>query len=177
MIQGQRIRLRHTELADIPRFVEWLNDPEVRQGISMYLPISQAEEEQWFENLLKRPQEERPLVVEAHTGATWTMIGNTSFFNFDWRNRSAEVGIFIGDKSQWNKGYGTETMQLLLRHGFNTLNLHRIFLRVFESNPRAIRSYEKAGFVEEGQMRQAEYQDGAFIDVLLMSVLRSEWDG
>lgn len=177
MIEGQRVRLRHTERADLPRFVEWLNDPEVRQGLSMYLPISQVEEEQWFENTLKAPQTERPLVVEAQTGATWTMIGNASFFNIDWRNRSAEVGIFIGDKSQWNKGYGTETMELLLRHGFDTLNLNRIFLRVFENNPRAIRSYEKAGFVEEGRLRQAEYQNGDFLDVLLMSVLRSEWGG
>jgi RimJ/RimL family protein N-acetyltransferase len=85
------------------------------------------------------------------------------------------LGIFIGDKRYWNKGYGTEVMRLLLRHGFSTLNLNRVFLRVFETNPRAIRSYEKAGFVFEGRMRQAEFIDGKYCDVILMSVLRSEW--
>jgi RimJ/RimL family protein N-acetyltransferase len=80
----------------------------------------------------------------------------------------------IGDKTCWNQGYGTESVRLLCQHGFNTLNLNRIFLHVFESNPRAIRAYEKAGFTLEGRERQAEYKDGKFIDVLRMSLLKSE---
>jgi RimJ/RimL family protein N-acetyltransferase len=86
------------------------------------------------------------------------------------------VGIFIGDKKYWSLGYGTEAMKLVLKHGFETLNLNRIFLRVYENNPRAIRSYEKAGYVHEGRMRQGHYQDGQYVDVLFMSVLRSEWE-
>jgi RimJ/RimL family protein N-acetyltransferase len=66
-------------------------------------------------------------------------------------------------------------MRLMLRYGFDTLNLNRIFLRVFASNPRAIRSYEKADFIHEGRMREAEFRNGQYVDVLLMSVLRSEW--
>jgi RimJ/RimL family protein N-acetyltransferase len=87
------------------------------------------------------------------------------------------VGIFIGEKSLWNQGYGTEVMKLLLKHGFHTLNLNRIALEVYENNPRAVRSYEKAGFVHEGCKRQGMYKDGHYIDILLMSVLRSEWQG
>jgi len=82
----------------------------------------------------------------------------------------------IGDKSYWNQGYGTEALRLLLRVGFETLNLHRIFLRVYETNPRAIRAYEKAGFVQEGRQRQAEFKDGRYIDVLVMSMLVAEYD-
>lgn len=82
----------------------------------------------------------------------------------------------IGDKSYWDKGYGTEVMGLLLSHGFDTLNLNRIYLRVYVSNPRAIRSYEKAGFTLEGRLREAVFQRGAYGDVLIMSALRSEWD-
>ena len=175
MIYGKRIRLRHVEREDLPRFVAWLNDPEVRHGLAMYLPLSQVEEEQWFENVLKRERDEQPLVIEVEGQDGCTMIGNSGFFNIDWRNRSAELGIVIGDKAYWNKGYGTEVMRLLLHHGFTTLNLHRIFLRVFEGNPRAIRAYEKAGFVHEGRMRQAEFRDDKYLDVLLMSVLRPEW--
>jgi len=163
------------ERGDLAQFVEWLNDPEVSQGLSMHTPISIAEEEDWFENMLKRPNEERPLCIEVGQDDEWKLIGNSSFFSIDWRNRSAELGIFIGDKSYWNQGYGSETTAMLLRHGFSTLNLYRIFLRVFEDNPRAIRAYEKVGFVHEGRQRQAEFHDGQFHDVLFMSVLRPEW--
>jgi RimJ/RimL family protein N-acetyltransferase len=85
------------------------------------------------------------------------------------------VGILIGDKTYWNKGYGTEALKLLLKHGFETLNLNRIFLRVYEDNPRAIHCYEKVGFVHEGRMRQGRFTKGQFVDILFMSVLREEW--
>jgi RimJ/RimL family protein N-acetyltransferase len=175
MIYGKRIRLRHAERDDLPRFVAWLNDPQVTQGLGMFQPLSQVEEEQWFENLLQRPVEERPLTIDARLEDGWLTIGNSGYHNLDWRNRSTEVGIVIGDKSYWDQDYGTEAMQLLLEYAFNTLNLHRVYLRVFEDNPRAIRAYEKAGFIHEGRMRQAEYRRGGYRDVLLMSVLRSEW--
>lgn len=175
MIYGDRVRLRHVEKEDLPQFVEWLNDPEVSQGLSMVTPLSMAEEGNWFDKMLKSPNEERPLCIEAKQDDGWQLIGNSGFFSIDWRNRAAELGIFIGDKNYWDQGYGTEVVKLLLRHGFSTLNLYRIFLRVFEDNPRALRAYEKAGFIHEGRQRQAEYHDGQFHDVLFMSVLRPEW--
>lgn len=187
MIYGERIRLRALERADLPCFVRWFNDPEVRQGLSRYLPLSMAEEEIWFENILKREAVERPLAIEVKSEdmpsrkeeiqhqQDWILIGNAGFFNFDWRNRSAELGIMIGEKTCWNKGFGTETLRLLLRHGFATLNLHRIYLRVYENNPRAIRAYQKAGFTLEGRLRQAEFHDGKYQDVLVMGVLYPEW--
>jgi len=175
MIYGDRIRLRAPTRSDLPQFVEWLNDPEVSAGLLMVLPLSFEDEEAWFENMIKSPAAQHPLVIEVHNADDWKMIGNCGFHMIDWRIRSAEVGIFIGDKSYWNRGYGTEVMRLLLRHGFNTLNLNRIALEVFETNPRAIRAYEKAGFVHEGRRRQDMFKDGRYIDVLLMSVLCSEW--
>ncbi|MBM3145470.1 MAG: GNAT family N-acetyltransferase [Chloroflexi bacterium] len=175
MIYGDGIRLRAIDKDDLPLFVEWLNDPEVRHGLMIYLPLSQTEEEQWFDAMLKRPQEEHPLVIEVNDQEQWIPVGDCGLFGINWRVRSAEVGIVIGDKSRWNQGYGVKAVRLLLQHGFGTLNLNRIFLRVYENNPRAVRSYEKAGFVQEGCMRQAHYQDGQYFDVILMSVLRQEW--
>jgi RimJ/RimL family protein N-acetyltransferase len=174
LIYGERIRLRRDERLDIPKFVEWFNDPEVRRYLSSFLPVSQASEEQWFEDMLKRPREEQPLAIEIRDGDGWRIIGNCGFMDINWTVRSAEVGLFIGDKTCWNKGYGTEVMRLLLQHGFDTLNLNRIFLHVDEDNLGGIRAYEKAGFVHEGRCRQAGYRDGKHHDVLLMSVLRSE---
>ena len=175
MIYGDNIRLRAIERQDLPRFVEWLNDPEVIQGLLFYLPMSLAEEEGWFENMLKRPPVEHPLVIDIHEGNEWVMIGNCGVHNIDWRCRSAEVGIVIGEKRLWGHGYGTQAMQLLLNHCFETLNLNRVALDVYENNLRAIRSYEKAGFTQEGRNRQAMYQDGKYIDILKMSILHQEW--
>ena len=146
MIYGDRIRLVAIEREDLPLFVKWLNDPEVREGILMYLPMSMAQEERWFEKMLERPLDEQPLNIEAKEGDGWVKIGNMGFFNFNHHTRSAEVGIMLGNKDYWNKGYGTEAMTLLLKHGFETLNLNRIMLQVYEDNPRAIRCYESMGF-------------------------------
>lgn len=181
MIIGECIRFRAVERDDLPTFVKWINDPEVQQGIGIFRPFSQVEEDGWFERMLTRPVDEHVLAIEVRQEANeggqevWKLIGSCGFSEIDWRNRSAEFGINIGEKSFWNKGYGTEAVRLMVKHGFNTLNLHRIYLRVFETNPRAIRSYEKAGFTHEGRQRQAEFRNGKYIDMLVMSILEDEF--
>jgi diamine N-acetyltransferase len=181
MIYGERIRFRAVEKGDLPLFVIWTNDQEVRQGILLHNPVSQAEEDGWYERMLLRPVDEHVMAIEARLPADgtgeqcWKLIGSLAFEQIDWHVRAAELGIMIGDKSYWNRGYGTESVRLLAQHGFNTLNLNRIFLHVFETNPRAIRAYEKAGFTLEGRERQTEYMDGKYIDVLRMSLLKGEF--
>ncbi|MEN8240950.1 MAG: GNAT family protein [Chloroflexota bacterium] len=175
MIYGDGIRLRAPEKEDLPRFVAWLNDPEVRENLSMYLPLSMAQEEQWFEKMLKQPPETQPLVIEVQEKDDWIPIGNMGVFDHQKISHSGELGIMIGNKAYWNKGFGTRSIQLMLRHCFETLNLNRVSLIVFQTNPRAIRCYEKVGFVHEGKMREAHYKNGKYIDVLMMSVLASEW--
>jgi len=175
-IYGERIRLRAIEREDIPRYVEWFNDPEVTAGLTTNFPMSIADETRWVESLAGRPPQERPFAVEAKMADGWQHIGGTGLDAIDLVNRGACFGIFIGEKALWNQGYGTEITRLMLKHGFETLNLHRIFLHVYETNPYAIRAYEKAGFVKEGIMRDAIYRNGCYINVLLMSVLRSEWN-
>lgn len=175
-IYGERVRLRGAERSDLEKFIVWVNDPEVTAGLTLFLPMSSVDEEKWFEDAMQRSQEQKPLVIDMKDGDGWRLIGNSSFFDFDWVARSAEVGIMIGDKSIWNQGYGTEVMTLLLCHGFRTLNLNRVYLHVFSENERAIRTYEKVGFVHEGRKRQAVYKNGKYSDILMMSVLRAEWD-
>jgi RimJ/RimL family protein N-acetyltransferase len=175
MIYGDRIRLRAAERADLPLFVAWLNDPEVRQFLFLNLPMSLAQEERWFEEMLKAPPAEQVMVIEVQQEGGWTPIGNTSLMNIDWTNSLAEVGIFIGEKAFWSRGYGREAMRLMLKHGFETLNLNRVWLRVYEFNQRGIRAYEHAGFKHEGRLRQAIYKGGRYHDVLIMSALRCEW--
>ena len=175
MIYGERVRLRATEHDDVKKFYVWVNDPDVTRYLSLYLPMSTVDEENWFEAMTKRDQSEKTLVIEMRDGNGWKMIGNCGVFGIDPVNRLGELGIMIGEKDEWNKGYGTEAMFLLVRHCFDTLNLNRAYLHVYAENLRAKRSYEKAGFVEEGRLRESVYKHGKYDDVIVMSVLRSEW--
>ena len=178
MIYGDQVRFRAIEKEDLPYYVKWLNDPEVRQGLSMITPLSMADEEDWFEEHQKKPPFEKPLAIEIQPDPqkdAWVFVGNCGFFGIDWVSRSAEIGIHIGEKKYWDKGFGTKAMRLLLKHGFESLNLHRLWLRVFEYNQRAIRAYEKTGFTLEGRYRDGQYFEGEYADVLLMSILQTEW--
>ena len=175
MLIGKRVRLRAIEREDLPRFVAWLNDPDVARHVVFHAPMSLQQEEKWYEKILQQHTAEQPLVIERDAPEGWTPIGNLGFHTIDWINRCTELGIFIGEKLLWNQGYGGEAIQLMLQFGFDSLNLNRIFLRVDETNPGGIHCYEHAGFIHEGRLRQAKFEDGQYIDHLLMSVLRSEW--
>lgn len=103
------------------------------------------------------------------------IVGEIGLGYARWNRHEAFVGIGIGDREDWNKGYGTDAMRLVLRFAFLELALHRVSLSVFEYNPRAIRSYEKAGFQLEGRVRGALHREGRRWDEIFMGVLRSEW--
>ena len=92
-----------------------------------------------------------------------------------WGFRNSFVGIGIGNREDWGKGYGTDAMKIILRYAFTEINLQRVTLTVFEYNPRAIRSYEKTGFKHEGRLRGALLRDGKRWDMLYMGILRDDW--
>lgn len=175
MIFGERIRLRAVEREDLPRFVEWFHDPEVRAEISLFMPMSLAEEEHWYEGMLKQDPIEHSLSIDVHQGEAWTHVGGCGLFDFEPQSRRMELGIIIGEKSAWDQGFGTDVARTLLRHAFDTLNLNRVVLRVFETNLRAMQVYKKIGFVEEGRLRQDHYIEGQYVDVVIMGILRVEW--
>jgi RimJ/RimL family protein N-acetyltransferase len=176
MIFGETIRLRAIEPADLERFVEWFNDPEVTHHLMRFLPMSMQAEQEWFERLQKQEEESRPLALDAKEGDRWVHIGACGLHGIDWRVRRAELGIAIGDKRYWNRGFGSDAVRTLLRHGFATLNLHRVYLYVFEDNERALKIYQRQGFQEEGRLRDHSYRKGSYRDMIVMGILRSEWE-
>ena len=93
----------------------------------------------------------------------------------NWGSREAFVGLEIGNRNDWGKGYGTDAMRIMLRFAFTEINLRRVTLNVFEYNPRGIRSYEKIGFQHEGRARGALLKDGQRWDMLYMGILREDW--
>jgi len=173
MILGERTRLRAIEREDVPTFVRWFNDPDVRRFLDMYLPMSKAEEEQWFEAYLKNDSS-RFFGIETGEGV---FIGNVGLHGIDWKNRSAVLGIVIAEKEYWGQGYGSDAVNTLLGFAFNEMNLHRIHLSVFDFNERAIHCYEKCGFRREGRAREALFREGRYHDAIHMAILRREFVG
>ena len=175
MILGRKIRLRAIEREDLPRFVQWFNDPQVRESLNLFLPMSHVEEERWFEGLSDRDPMEKPFALDIRQGEAWVHVGSCGLFSLNLRTHSAELGIAIGDKRYWDQGFGTDAVETLLTHAFNTMNMNRVSLRVFESNQRAIEVYRRVGFIEEGRLREDRFAEGRYEDTLIMGILRREW--
>jgi diamine N-acetyltransferase len=176
LIIGEKVQLRPIKRDDLPRFVEWFADPEVRHYLLMYLPFSLAQEERWFEKLLERLERQEEVMLGIETIEEGVHIGNLGLHDIDWKNRNAELGIAIGEKSYWGQGYGTDAIRTLLRLAFQEMNLHRVFLRVDEDNARGIRCYEKAGFQKDGILRDATFKEGIYYNQHIMSILQSEFE-
>ena len=172
--EGERIYFRPIELEDEPLLRRWINDPRNWRGLMFRPPMNACREREWIEGLGKSTTDYVFGVVVRRGDR---LIGTTGLHRVNAINRSAEFGINLGDLAYQNKGYGTEAARLMVRYGFEELNLNRIGLSVFANNPRAIRCYQKAGFVQEGCLRQALYRNGQFHDEYRFAILRDEWNG
>jgi RimJ/RimL family protein N-acetyltransferase len=173
-LRGQHVFLRPAERSDIPTFVRWFADADVTRNLMARAPFSQAAEEQWFDRMLA-----------AHAKTDWFFviclldderaIGTIGLHDLDQTNGTAVFGIAIGEKAEWDKGYGTDALHAICDFGFGELRLERIELEVYADNARARRSYEKAGFTLEGTRRRAHFRRGGYEDVHFMALLREEW--
>lgn len=170
--EGSLVRLRAREPADAPFFHRVLNDPEITQYILMRYPISLGEERKYLESLPAQNWERTAFSIDTLAGE---LIGSCALRGGNPEDRCATLGIWIGEKRHWNSGYGTDTMRVLCRFGFDHMNLHRIELEVFADNPRALRVYEKLGFRTEGCRRDADYRYSCYRDIVVMGLLREEF--
>jgi RimJ/RimL family protein N-acetyltransferase len=171
ILQGEKVRLRPMEEHDLPSFVEWLADAEVTQWLAQLgTPPSLEEEYEWYERRRSDP-DSLMWAIETLDGR---LVGSTEL-RLEPARRKAEFGIVIGEKSEWDHGLGTDALRLVLDYAFGELELNRVELTTAEENERALRVYEKLGFVREGLKRQDRVLDGRFGNTVMMSVLRAEW--
>ncbi len=168
---GKKCYLSPFNPEDAERYAAWLNDMEVVQNLTLVQKvISLAAEREKLEELSRKGH--HYAIVES---ASDEPIGGCGFVNLDPVDATAEVGIFIGDKERWGRGYGEEALRLLLDYGFNILNLRNIMLRVASFNLRAQRCYRKLGFREIGRRRKARLIHGRSHDVVYMDILAEEF--
>ena len=130
--------------------------------------------EEWFD---KHVTKEHRDSVNFGIEVDGVLIGMTGLWRFDIHSHTGVLGISIGNKKYWSRGYGREAVGLLLDYGFRLRNLRKISLTTSSSNERAIRCYLACGFVEEGRLRQQLWSDGKYVDEVHMGVLRDEWQG
>ena len=173
-LAGSRVHLRSLERGDFPAMADWLNDDEVTRLLFMGLWPSNVEllAAQW-ERDRQSPEEVTFAVCDARTG---TFVGTTGLYRIQWVMRTAEFRIFLGDKTVWNRGIGTECAALMAGYGFEKLNLNKVWLGVNCENLGGVRAYEKAGFVHEGILRQEQYRNFRYYDAIRMSMLRCEYE-
>lgn len=174
LFDSARLSCRKMTMDDAELYHTWRNDLDVMQSTSPSLDTYQMEETKDFVQhvILGTPSSKSYLIQAKETGQP---IGIMSLVGIDFKNRNAECIIDIGDKNYWGRGYGSEAMKLLLDYVFLELNLHRVSLRVFSFNHKAIKLYEKIGFVHEGSSRQSLYRNGAWHDIVHMGLLQSEY--
>ena len=173
MLTGRLVTLRAVEPEDYPALNRWSNDVEVEVlgGGDPPAPHPLADTKALLERLAAE-RDSANFMIEAD-GA---VIGTCGLFRFDHTARVAELGITIGERAYWGRGYGRDAVELLVDFGFRQRNLHKIVLTVTASNERAIRAYRSAGFVEEGRQRAQVWSDGGYDDLVLMGRIRPEAD-
>lgn len=171
-LEGALVRLRAREPEDEPQYHAWLNDPEVTEHLALRYPVSHLFERDFLQ-MDKGPSYGRAAFA-VETLADGKLIGSTSLNAASPENRSAELGIFVGDKAYWDRGYGTDIVRTICRFGFEMMNLHRIQLEVFAPNARARSVYEKVGFREEACRRGGRFENGRYLDVVVMGLIEGE---
>lgn len=178
LLQGQLVRLAAQDPEkDAEALARWTFDSEYSRLLDSD-PARPATARKQRENLERWAgrQDNNGAGFGIHTLADDKLIGFVGFWVVNWANAEAFVGIGLGERDYWGKGYGTDAMRLALRFAFHEFNLRRVSLEAFAYNPRAIRSYEKAGFRVEGRQREVMRRDGQRSDVVSMGILRDEWE-
>ena len=170
------VYLRDLTFDDVEDRYNWSLDKEVTAYLNVpdkYPPFTREETKQWIEQCINKSNgyEQKAIITEDGLHIGWIDLKR-----FDQINQHAEVGIAIGNKDYWGKGYGKAAMLKMLAYGFNHFHLNKIWLKVDIDNSKAITSYKSIGFKDEGIMRQDRYRQGIFIDCLRMSILKSEFD-
>ncbi len=174
-IEGERVGLGPLSRELLPAYQRWVNNFSTLRTLAMVpRPMTAEAEAAWYERAASGS--EHDVYFTIYELSTQLPIGNASLHDVNYRDRRAELGIFLGEPVMRGRGYGTEAVRLLLDYAFTALGLHNVMLKVYEFNPAARRAYEKAGFREIGRRRQSKWMGGRLWDEIYMDCLASEFE-
>lgn len=175
-IRGSSVYLRPWERADLPLRARWLADGEILAGLAEGSAVGLAGSERWFDEVCQAQQGRDAYRFVIVRLADDLPIGSIWIGPIEWTHGAVEFGVYLGERSAWGHGLGTDALDAIVDFAFGWLRMERVWLRVRATNRRARRSYEKAGFREEGIERSALLIEGEREDVIRMSLLRPEWE-
>ena len=171
MLEGDRVRLRTPTRDDTKILNEYWSDLDMHSRASDRPPRPfSIEQTQALLDTLDKQEDHVRFVIEVDG----QVVGDCSLHDIDTHNRTCEVGIALG-RPHWGKGYGQDALRALVDYAFKHFNMHRVALEALADDPRAVGCYRKVGFVEEGRLRQRDWRDGEYHDVMVMGILDDEW--
>ncbi|MDL2301537.1 GNAT family N-acetyltransferase [Lachnospiraceae bacterium OttesenSCG-928-D06] len=165
------IYLREMKDFDTDSIVKWRNEDHVRQHFIYQEFFTRQGHENWIRTMIETNKAKQMMICDLNTGESF---GSVYIRDIDWWHKKAEYGIFIGEESAKGRGMGTAAAKLMIAYCFSGLGLHKLVLRAFADNKQAIRSYEKAGFVQEGFLRQDVFVNGSYRDMVWMGILNED---
>ena len=176
VIENDRIYLRKIEYADTDNIVKWRNTDFVREHFIYQALFTKESHEAWMKNMVETGKVDQLIICikDADEKSEGTPVGSVYIRDIDLTHNKAEYGIFIGEEAARGKGIGSMAAALMVDYCFKQLKLHRLFLRVFADNIGAIKSYEKAGFVKEGNLKDDVRIQGNYRDIVLMGIINPE---
>lgn len=172
-IRGKHVLLRAIEREDLPLLNRWANEPEVQRLLGgWHFPTGMQDQEAWFSSLSCKSLDQRFAVEEPNLG----LIGTANLVSIDWKNRNAFHGMMLGDKDVRGKGYGVDTIMVLMRYAFDELGLMRLDSDMIEYNEASLRTYiGKCGWIEEGRKAQWFFRDGRSWDKVVVGITRERY--
>lgn len=171
-IEGNRLYLREVRQSDVnDAYYRWLNDPEVNQYSEIrYYPCSEDMIRSYVREMTDDPNSVFMAMIHKKTN---THIGNIKIGHINWLHRFADMSLIIGEKGFWKRGYGTDAINLAVEYAFNTLNLRRLTAGIYANNIGSVKAFKKAGFLEEGLQKEHRFCRGAYVDEVLLGIIRS----
>lgn len=171
LLEGEKVFLRVYEDRDIPYLLKWYNDYELNKLAGWTSSKVNASKLRY--NMSRSfGSDPMNLMVDDLNGKP---IGTIQLYDFNEQDKSCKLGIRIGDKDYWSKGYGGDAVKTIVEYAFFCLDINRVDLRVYEYNERAAHCYEKCGFKHEGRTRKSAFIDGSYYDEILMGLLKSDF--
>ena len=170
-MEDGRIYLRLMTREDTDNIIKWRNRDEVRSQFIYQKLFTKESHEKWIETMVETGKVVQMIIVLCDGDRP---IGSVYVRDIDMEHKKAEYGVFIGETDCLGKGYGTEAAELMREYAFEFLGLHKLMLRVYADNERAIQSYEKAGFVKEAYLKDDVFVQGKYRDIVLMAVFNEE---
>lgn len=170
-MEDGRIYLRLMTREDTEKIIRWRNSEEVRKQFIYQQNFTVESHENWIKTMVETGKVVQMMIVLNEGDRP---IGSVYVRDIDMEHKKAEYGIFIGEPDCLGKGYGTEAAELMIEYAFEFLGIHKLMLRVYAENERAIKSYEKAGFQKEAYLKDDVFVRGKYRDIVLMAVINQE---